>query len=64
MSAVILLRTFEGFDCKEDIREIIPTLAITLDFSLKNTLFDMVLFVKILIIQVIRSVLKSFVAIM
>ena len=42
--------------------EIIPTLALTLDFSSKNTLFNMVLFVKIPVIRVIRSVRESFVA--
>ena len=42
--------------------QIIPTLALTLDFSLKNTLFNMVLFVKIPVIRVIRCVRKSFVA--
>ena len=41
---------------------IIPTLALALDFSLKNTLFNMVLFVKIPVIRVIRIVRKPFVA--
>ena len=41
---------------------IIPTLALVLDFSLKNTLFNMVLFVKIPVIRVIRIVRKPFVA--
>lgn len=40
----------------------IPTLALVLDFSLKNTLFNMVLFVKIPVIRVIRPVRKAFVA--
>ena len=41
---------------------IIPTLALVLDFSLKNTLFNMALFVKIPVIRVIRPVRKAFVA--
>ena len=39
-----------------------PTLALALDFSLKNTLFNMALFVKIPVIRVIRPVRKAFVA--
>ena len=54
--------TFSGRDLGKLGFGITPTLALVLDFSLKNTLYNMVLFVKIPVIRVIRPVRKAFVA--
>ena len=60
-SAKIFMRFQRKWTCTVT-TGIIPTLDLVVDFSFKNTLFNMALFVKIPVIRVIRPVRKAFVA--